>query len=134
MLPVGKNSHILTKNIVVIILYPNSNSFVLRASRETINTTFSSFSPCAGKNSFFQPYRLIHRFSKCSVPSPRAPREQPRGSASYLLTYTILTLLILLLSKKAILGLMKFDSTLLVCLSSVKFTASMITLRNVDFF
>ena len=29
---------------------------------------------------------------------------------------------------------MKFDSTLLVCLSSVKFTASTIYLRNVDFF
>ena len=52
---------ILTKNIFVIILYPNSNSLVLRASRETINTTFSSFSLCAGKNSFFQPYRLIHQ-------------------------------------------------------------------------
>ena len=77
---------------------------------------------------------LWHRFSKCSVRSPRAPREQPRGSASYLFTYTILTLLILLLSKEAILELMKFDSTLLVCLSSVKFTASMIYLRNVDFF
>ena len=60
MLPVGKNSHILTKNIVVIILYPNSNSLVLRASWEAITTTFSSFSPCAGKNSFFQSYRLIH--------------------------------------------------------------------------
>ena len=26
--------------------------------------------------------RLNHRFSKCSVRSPRAPREKPRGSAS----------------------------------------------------
>ena len=25
----------------------------------------------------------MHRFSKCSVRSPRAPREKPRGSASY---------------------------------------------------
>ena len=77
---------------------------------------------------------LDHRFSKYSVRSPRAPREQPRGSASYLFTYTILTLLILLLSNKAMLGLMKFDSILLVCKSSVKFTASMIYQRNVDFF
>ena len=29
---------------------------------------------------------------------------------------------------------MKFDSTLLACLSSVKFIASMIYLQNVDFF
>ena len=28
-----------------------------------------------------------HRFSKCSVRSPRAPREKPRGFASYLFTY-----------------------------------------------
>jgi len=26
---------------------------------------------------------LDHRFSKCSVWSPRAPREKPRGSARY---------------------------------------------------
>jgi len=26
---------------------------------------------------------LEHRFSKCSVRSTRAPREKPRGSASY---------------------------------------------------
>jgi len=30
---------------------------------------------------------LGHRFSKCSVRSPRAPREKPRGSASYSFTY-----------------------------------------------
>jgi len=30
---------------------------------------------------------LIHRFSKCSVRSPRAPREKRRSSASYLFTY-----------------------------------------------
>jgi len=30
---------------------------------------------------------LEHRFSKCSVRSTRAPREKPRGSASYSFTY-----------------------------------------------
>ena len=37
---------------------------------------------------------------KCSVRSPRAPQEQPRGSASYSFTYKIQTWLILQLSKK----------------------------------
>ena len=32
---------------------------------------------------------LQHRFSKCSVRSPRALREKPRGSASYSFTYYI---------------------------------------------
>jgi len=31
---------------------------------------------------------LVHRFSKCSVWIPRAPREKPRGSASYSFTYS----------------------------------------------
>jgi len=35
------------------------------------------------------PDSKIHRFSKCSVQSPRAPREKPRGSASYSFTYYI---------------------------------------------
>jgi len=30
---------------------------------------------------------LVHRFSKCSVRSPRALWEKPRGSASYSFTY-----------------------------------------------
>jgi len=34
-----------------------------------------------------QNYGLNHRFSKCSVRSPRAPRETPWGSASYSFTY-----------------------------------------------
>jgi len=33
---------------------------------------------------------LGHRFSKCSVRSPRAPREKPRGSASCSLTYVFI--------------------------------------------
>jgi len=33
---------------------------------------------------------LQHRFSKCSVQSPRAPREKPRGSASCSLTYVFI--------------------------------------------
>ena len=33
---------------------------------------------------------LGHRFSKCSVRSPRAPREKPRGSASYSVTYVFI--------------------------------------------
>jgi len=37
--------------------------------------------------SWRRPCLLIHRFSKCSVQSPRAPREKPRGSASYSFTY-----------------------------------------------
>jgi len=35
-------------------------------------------------------HQLDHRFSKCSVRSPRAPREKPRGSASCSLTYVFI--------------------------------------------
>jgi len=34
--------------------------------------------------------RMDHRFSKCSVRSPRAPREKPRGSASCSFTYVFI--------------------------------------------
>jgi len=37
--------------------------------------------------SIFLHYDLNHRFSKCSVRSPRAPRKKSRGSASYSFTY-----------------------------------------------
>ena len=33
---------------------------------------------------------LRHWFSKCSVQSPRAPQENPRGSVSYLFTFVYL--------------------------------------------
>jgi len=33
--------------------------------------------------------RLDHRFSKCSVRSPRAPREKPRGSESYSFSFFV---------------------------------------------
>ena len=33
------------------------------------------------------PNSVRHMFSKCSIRSPRAPREKPRGSASYSFTY-----------------------------------------------
>jgi len=33
---------------------------------------------------------LVHRFSNCSVRSPRAPREKPRGSASCSFTYAFI--------------------------------------------
>jgi len=33
---------------------------------------------------------LSHRFSKCSVRSPRAPREKPRGSASCSFTHVFI--------------------------------------------
>jgi len=35
-------------------------------------------------------YSLLHKFSKCSVRSPRAPREKPPGSASYLFFFVFI--------------------------------------------
>jgi len=37
-----------------------------------------------------KPSTVGHRFSKCSVRSPRAPREKPRGSASCSFTYAFI--------------------------------------------
>ena len=52
---------------------------------------------CLGSDGGVLSIRLVlaydsveHRFSKCSVRSPRAPREKPRGSASYSFTYVFI--------------------------------------------
>ena len=53
---------------------------------------------------------LYHRFSKCSVRSPRAPREKPRGSTSYSFTYQNTDLDNFAIAKEAITPLIKFDN------------------------